>query len=198
MELLMSTLSLKDIMSTSPVVKVIMASMKRRKRDRKYIELNNFHKSLSDVGHDFTFQQLVDGFKLIEDAGVGSLVVGRNGKKNRFAPGFSMRKVAKAALAGRDLSKVPKIGAAEEIKVDYDSLGIREAKKLKAEGKKIDLRHLNPGRPEGTKNKKGHKAGRPRKAKAVRTRKASRVNSKDLNKKQIAEIVATVLQQIQA
>ncbi len=80
-----------------------------RQRFRSNTNLRRFHRELEDKYGKIDEKQLIETFKSLQDAGMGSLIVGRNKSKTRFAWNYSLRDVAKLAKGEVNPDEVVKI-----------------------------------------------------------------------------------------
>lgn len=91
----------------------------KRQRFRSNTNLSRFHRELEDKYGTINEDELLQTFKGLEQAGMGSLIVGRKKTKTRFIWNYSLRDVAKLAkgeVTADDLHKIPRAKPARIIR----------------------------------------------------------------------------------
>jgi hypothetical protein len=90
--------SIRSIAKDSEESQTIFNSLAERKRTRKITDLRQLQYKLLDEGAKLTKEDVMKTFKALEDAGVGSIIIGRKGKPTRFKWNYSIKRVAKAGV----------------------------------------------------------------------------------------------------
>lgn len=94
--------TIKQIAHENSTAKTVFQALDKRQRYRKETNLTKLEHSLLNSGEKIVSDEYFDTFKKLESLGIGSLVLGRKGKPNRFIWNYSLKDVAKAAV--KDLS----------------------------------------------------------------------------------------------
>lgn len=90
-------MKLQQIASENETAKAVFSTWAQRRRFRRETNLPRFEASLLQDGHKIVRQDFLQLFKRLEDAGIGSIIVGRHGKPNRFVWNYNLKDVAKNA-----------------------------------------------------------------------------------------------------
>lgn len=98
----------------SQTARHVIEAWSQRKRFRRTTDLNRFYLELINQGFKIIEAEYYEFFKLLEKAGLGSLINGRrlpNGKStsSRFLWNYSLKDVAKAAKTGQKVA-IEKLG----------------------------------------------------------------------------------------
>lgn len=101
--------NIKSIATETNTSKTIFDALERRQRYRRQTNLSKFESQLLNNGEKIVNDEYLNTFKKLETAGVGSLIIGRRGKPNRFVWNYSLKDVAKAAKEEVNLSSLPKM-----------------------------------------------------------------------------------------
>jgi hypothetical protein len=98
--------SVGAIANETPTSKAIFKALAERQRFRRRTDLNRLHKTLGD---QITEEEFLSTFKKLQEAGIGSLIIGRKNNPNRFAWNYNLKSVANAALSvdGWELEPLP-------------------------------------------------------------------------------------------
>lgn len=89
---------IRSIAQDSEGSQTIFDSLAERKRTRKITDLRQLQYKLLDEGAKLTKEDVMRTFQALEDAGVGSIIIGRKGKPTRFKWNYSIKRVAKAGV----------------------------------------------------------------------------------------------------
>lgn len=93
-------LNQEQIMSLAKSTKTaenIVSALKDRKRFRKETNLSKFHQILMNNGASIVENEYMDFWKGLEKLNLGSLIIGRKGKPNRFKWFYNLKGFAKVA-----------------------------------------------------------------------------------------------------
>lgn len=89
---------IKTIANSSPTSKVVFNALSERERYRDQLDLRKFKNDLMNKGEKIVQDEYIETFKMLEQLGVGSLIIGRKGKPNRFKWNYNLKDVAKASM----------------------------------------------------------------------------------------------------
>lgn len=104
---------LKSISNASHTAEVTITALALRERLRHFSDITRTRNLLVRSGEKIVDTDYMNFWKGLQDAGVGVIVYGRKGKADRFEWHYSMKKVAQAALEGKDqlADKIPSVKA---------------------------------------------------------------------------------------
>lgn len=94
---------LKKIANASHTAEVVMTDMALRERVRPFSDIHRTRNRLIREGEKIIEDDYKAFWKSLQDTGAGVIVYGRKGNPDRFQWHYSMKKVAEAALDGKDL-----------------------------------------------------------------------------------------------
>lgn len=84
-----------------PAGALVLANLENRQRDRKEINLRRLVRTINNVAKEpVSYEQVLSVFKTMENAGLGSLIVGRGTKGTRFKRNYSLKKVVESCKNG--------------------------------------------------------------------------------------------------
>jgi hypothetical protein len=109
---------LKKIASANPTSETVMLDMGLRERVRPFSDIQRTRNRLIREGHRIIEEDYKAFWKQLQDAGAGVIVYGRKGQPDRFQWHYSMKKVAEAALDGKDLSAEKLVSGKQAAKVE--------------------------------------------------------------------------------
>lgn len=89
---------IKSVANSSVTSKAIFNALSERERYRDQLDLRKFKNDLMNKGEKIVQDEYLETFKMLEDLGVGSLIIGRKGKPNRFKWNYNLKDVAKASM----------------------------------------------------------------------------------------------------
>lgn len=92
---------LNQISKANKTAEAIFGIFSERIRFRRVTNLQKLHNDLVNQNKPVDDDDMVQTFKSLEDAGLGALVIGRNGNPSRFVWDYNLKEVAKAALEGK-------------------------------------------------------------------------------------------------
>lgn len=95
--------SLKTIANTSGTAKAVFNTLSERERYRDELNLRKFKNDLMNKGEKIVQDEFMEIFQLLQDLGVGALIIGRRGKPNRFKWNYNLKEVAKAATSSKSM-----------------------------------------------------------------------------------------------
>lgn len=87
--------SLQQVANSSVTSKAIFNALSERERYRDELNLRKFKRDLTKKGEKIVADEYLETFKMLQDLGVGALVIGRRGKPNRFIWDYDLKAVAK-------------------------------------------------------------------------------------------------------
>jgi hypothetical protein len=90
--------SIRSIAKDSEESQTIFNSLAKRKRTRRITDLRQLQYKLSNEGEKITREGVMRTFQALQDAGVGSVIIGRKGKPTRFKWDYSVKRVAQAGI----------------------------------------------------------------------------------------------------
>jgi len=126
---------LRSISNASHTAEVIIVALSQRERLRNFTDMTRLKNELLRKGERVVDTDFCKFFEDMEAAGTGTISYGKNDKQDRFYWHYSMKKIAQAALEGKDVPasriEIPKV-AAEKAK---EQIAARD--KVKAAPKKI-------------------------------------------------------------
>lgn len=85
---------LKQVSAANPKYKAIFELYGKRLRGRQDSTVPRIRRVLKDAGIDMSTQELSEFYAIMQDAGAGRWVAGRNGNSGRFIWGFHLKSIA--------------------------------------------------------------------------------------------------------
>lgn len=92
---------IKEIAKENQQSKTIFNALAARQRTRKVTDVRQFYYKLLNEGAKLSKEDVIHTFKRLEDAGAGSLIIGRKNKPDRFEWNYSIKKIASAAVGSQ-------------------------------------------------------------------------------------------------
>lgn len=89
--------SIQTIANSSEVSKAVFKALSDKQRARKATDLTNLFREMTQKDKTLQEKEILAVFKKLQDASVGSLVIGRRNKHNRFVWNYNLKQVAQAA-----------------------------------------------------------------------------------------------------
>jgi hypothetical protein len=89
--------TVKAVFESTPTAGTIRDVLSERIRFRHQTNLNKFRNDLLSAGHKIVEKEYIETFQKLDQLGVGSLIIGRRGKPNRFLWNYNLKDVAKSA-----------------------------------------------------------------------------------------------------
>lgn len=89
--------SIQTIASSSEVSKAVFKALSDKQRARRATDLTNLFREVSAKDKTIPEKEFLTVFKKLEEAKLGSLVIGRRNKHNRFLWNYNLKQVAQAA-----------------------------------------------------------------------------------------------------
>jgi hypothetical protein len=108
---------LKKIANASHTAEVVMLDMGLRERVRPFSDIHRTRNRLIREGNRIIEDDYKAFWKSLQDAGAGVIVYGRKGQPDRFQWHYSMKKVAEAALEGKDIT-AEKLPVGKQLKIE--------------------------------------------------------------------------------
>lgn len=103
-QIVLNSQKLRTISHASHTAEVTITALAVRERLRHFSDITRTRNTLIRKGEKIVDADYVAFWKGLQDAGVGVIVYGRKGKPDRFEWYYSMKKVAEAALEGKDIT----------------------------------------------------------------------------------------------
>lgn len=94
---------LRSVSHASHTAEVTITALAIRERLRHFSDITRTRNTLIRKGEKIVDADYISFWKGLQEAGVGVIVYGRKGKPDRFEWHYSMKKVAEAALEGKDV-----------------------------------------------------------------------------------------------
>lgn len=143
---------IKQVTDASKTATATMIMLGFRQRAHSFTTLESVKSQLRKLGERVVGRDFMDFWRGLEEAGVGSVVLGRRGGQTRFAWNYSLRQIAQIAIEGKS-DEIKKIAVKKERVVENPFLqslktipvsGKKESGKGKSEiGEFIDYKELN-------------------------------------------------------
>lgn len=102
-QIVLNSEKLRSISHASHTAEVTITALAVRERLRHFSDITRTRNTLIRKGEKIVDADYQTFWKGLQDAGVGVIVYGRKGKPDRFEWHYSMKKVAQAALEGKDV-----------------------------------------------------------------------------------------------
>lgn len=102
-QVVLNSEKLRSISHASHTAEVTITALAVRERLRHFSDITRTRNTLVRKGEKIVDSDYVAFWKGLQEAGVGVIVYGRKGKPDRFEWYYSMKKVAAAALEGKDI-----------------------------------------------------------------------------------------------
>lgn len=103
-QVVLNSEKLRSISHASHTAEVTITALAIRERLRGFSDINRTRNTLIRKGEKIVDSDYVAFWSGLQDAGVGKIIYGRNKKPERFEWHYSMKKVAQAALEGKDIT----------------------------------------------------------------------------------------------
>lgn len=94
---------LHKVSHLSHTAEVVMTALSQRERLRDFTDISRLKNALIRAGEKIVDEDYAAYWMGLQDAGVGRIVFSKKGKQDRFFWHYSMKKVAQAALEGKDI-----------------------------------------------------------------------------------------------
>lgn len=91
----------KQIAEASRTATVSMLALGMRERAHVFTNISSFKGQLQSMGEKVNDRDYMDFWRGLENAGVGSIILGRRGKQTRFEWHYSLRQIAQIAIDGK-------------------------------------------------------------------------------------------------
>lgn len=89
---------LSKLSKKTPALVAIFDDMGNRERFRREYNLKRLHKELNEGSKKtIEYSEFINGFKDMEEAGLGSLVIGRGGKEDRWLFNYNLKDIYRCA-----------------------------------------------------------------------------------------------------
>lgn len=90
-------MTIEQIANSSEISKQVFKALSDKQRARRATDLTNLYREMSRKDKTLQEKEMIQVFKKLEDAGIGSLVIGRRSNHNRFVWSYNLKHVALAA-----------------------------------------------------------------------------------------------------
>lgn len=139
---------IKQVANASRTATATMILLGFRQRAHNFINLQAVKRELEGMNEHVVDKDYMDFWRGLEDAGVGSIIVGRRGKQTRFEWNYSLKHVAQVAIEGKK-PEFDKIINKQNQFTKVKTIEIEKPQMMKAGPVK-----RGRGRPKGSKNVK--------------------------------------------
>lgn len=102
-QVVLNSHNLQTISNASPTAEAVTVYLSQRERLRHFSDIHRVKNSLIRMGEKIVDSDYNSYWKSLQDEGAGVIVYGRKGRPDRFEWHYSMKKVAEAALQGKDV-----------------------------------------------------------------------------------------------
>jgi hypothetical protein len=102
-QIVLNSDKLRSISHASHTAEVTITALAVRERLRHFSDITRTKNTLIRKGEKIVESDYLAFWKGLQEAGVGVIVYGRKGRPDRFEWHYSMKKVAEAALEGKDI-----------------------------------------------------------------------------------------------
>lgn len=93
---------LKQTVDTNSTAHEVIKMLANRERFRRFTDIGRVKFLMSQEGIKLDDDQYLECFKKLESKGLGSIIYGRNGKRDRFEWYYNLKSIGKAILSGSD------------------------------------------------------------------------------------------------
>lgn len=135
------TIDLAVVANSTPASKTIFKALSGLQRARRRTDLGRLYRMVHHMDNTVTEKDFLDIFKSLQDAKVGSLIIGRKNNPNRFAWRYNLKDIA-ARLQGvketGPLALLPEVKAKRRKKQNQEIIPINTISKS-LEGASIQL-----------------------------------------------------------
>lgn len=137
----------KEITNASRTATVAMIALGLRKRSLSYTNLSAIKNQLLEMNEKIANRDYMDFWRGLEDAGAGSIILGRRGKQTRFEWNYSLKQIAQFAIEGKD-KEIEKMALKKKIPSlpKPEALELADWKDLARNKKNLQIQ-INPGEP---------------------------------------------------
>lgn len=129
----MKMLQLNQVAESSHTARNVFEDLSKRERFRRETNLINYERKLLNSGKKIIHGEYLQVWKMLQDLGVGSLIIGRNKTPTRFIWNYNLKDVAKSVKYKQPLKEETTIPPQASVPVSSKR---------------------GRGRPKGSKNKK--------------------------------------------
>lgn len=152
----LDSLKVKQVTNASRTATATMILLGFRQRAHSFINLLSVKRELQSMNEHVVDKDYMDFWRGLEEAGAGSIIVGRRGKQTRFEWNYSLKQVASVAIEGKN-SVIDKLSKKHEQftaikalpKLDLKPLEVIKVKPIELKAKEVKR---GRGRPKGSKN----------------------------------------------
>jgi hypothetical protein len=102
-QVVLNSVKLHSVSHVSPTAEVVMTALSQRERLRNFTDISRLKNSLIRDGERIVDEDYSAFWIGMQASGVGRLVFSKKGKQDRFFWHYSMKKVAQAALEGKNV-----------------------------------------------------------------------------------------------
>lgn len=106
-QVVLNSEKIRNVSHLSHTAEVVITYLSQRERLRAFSDITRTRNALIRMGEKIVDSDYLAFWKGLQDAGVGVIVLGKNKKAERFEWHYSMKKVASAALEGKDIVASP-------------------------------------------------------------------------------------------
>lgn len=143
-----STQELAKLAKKSNAASAIFDDMANRERFRREYNLKRLHKELSEKSKKpIDDKEFLETFKALQAAGLGSLIVGRGGKEDRFIWDYNLKDVARCAkgeIQPDQIGKLPKMGPSRRKETGYSYVPAQSDDAAMEAGSALDVIIIQP------------------------------------------------------
>lgn len=144
--------TVKTVFESNHTAGTIRDVLSKRIRFRHQTNLNKFRNDLLSAGHKIVEKEYIETFQKLDQLGVGSLIIGRRGKPNRFLWNYNLKDVAKSAkaISTPPSSPIAKIETKPQVTLPKGNLPRVESKLLTKRGRpyrKVVAAPSQPSKP---------------------------------------------------
>lgn len=89
---------IRSIANESNTSKAVFDTLSKRIRFRRQTNLSKFANLMINKGERIVEEEYIQLFKRLEEAGIGTLVIGRRGKPNRFKWNYNLKDIGRIGM----------------------------------------------------------------------------------------------------
>lgn len=90
--------TIESVANSSEISKIVFKALSDKQRTRRATDLTNLFRTVSKLDQTIPEREFLAVFKKLQDAKVGSLIIGRRSNHNRFVWNYNLKEVAQAAM----------------------------------------------------------------------------------------------------
>ena len=97
---------IETVANSSEISKIVFKALSEKQRARRATDLTHLYRAVSKMDKTVQEKEFLKVFRQLEDADIGSLIIGRRNNHNRFVWNYNLKQVAQAASGKMDTKEL--------------------------------------------------------------------------------------------